>query len=153
MSAGGLSNWIVVNFFKLYLELVRCYMMEEISKLDHSAVFPDRVTTLVLLMLVSISFRHRAHVIITRDKTKIELIHYLHGWCFRFTPKTFLKAIKNWNFINLLGLNNQQLLKYLPPVIATALEHLEQERNNLQSTKQVKSELNIEEEKEFYPDI
>ena len=42
-----------------------------------------------------------------------------------------------------------KLLKHLPPIIATALGHLDQECKNLQSTKQVKSELEVEEDKEF----
>ena len=41
----------------------------------------------------------------------------------------------------------------MPPSIETALGNLYQDRNNLQATKQVKSELKIEEEKYFYPDI
>ena len=93
-----------------------------------------------------------AHSIITRYRGKTELIQYLHGWCFSPTPRTFMKAIKNGNFLTCPGLKNQQLLNHIPPRIATALGHLDQERKNLQS-KKVKSYLNIEENKWFYPDI
>ena len=73
--------------------------------------------------------------IITREKTKTEPIQYLHGCCFSPTPRTFLKAIKNGNFITWPVLNNQQLVEYLPPSITTALGHMEKERktSNLQS--------------------
>ena len=45
------------------------------------------------------------------------------------------------------------MLKYLLLSITTALGHLDQECKNLQSTKQIKSEFYIEEDKYFYPDI
>ena len=67
--------------------------------------------------------------------------------------KNCSKGGNNGDFLTCTGLNNQQLLKHLPPSIATALGHLEQERNNLQSKKQVRYELEIEEDKDIYPDI
>ena len=88
-----------------------------------------------------------------RRKKKTVLVHYLHGCCFSPTPRTFLKAIKNGNFLTWPGLNNQTLLKYLPPSISTTLKHLDKDLKNLQLTKQVKYELEIEEDKYFYPDI
>ena len=68
-------------------------------------------------------------------------------------PRTFKKAIKNLKFPTCPAIKNQQLLKHLTPGIATALGHLDQERKNLQSKNQVKYELEIEEDKYFYPDI
>ena len=38
--------------FKIYLELVRGGLLEEMEKLDHSTVFPYRVTPLVLLLSI-----------------------------------------------------------------------------------------------------
>ena len=55
----------------------------------------------------------------------------------------------NGNSLTWKGLNNQQLLKHLPPSISIALGHLDQELKNPLSTKQVKSVLDIEEDKEF----
>ena len=99
---------------------------------------------------------HTAHSIITRDKTKIELIQYSHGFCFSPTPGTFLENINNGNFFTLLGLNNPKILKHLLPRIATALGNIYQEWNNLQSTKLdirmislFKTKLDIEEDKYF----
>ena len=43
---------------------------------------------------ISRPLRHRDHAIIKRDKTKIELIQYLHGCCFIPTSRAFLDAIK-----------------------------------------------------------
>ena len=70
-------------------------------------------------ILISRPVRHCDMVIITKDKTKTEPIQYLHRFCFRTTPRTFLKAIKNGNFLTCPGLNNKPLLKHLPP----ALQH------------------------------
>ena len=67
--------------------------------------------------------------------------------------KNFSESNKNYNFLPQPGLNNKQLLKHLPPIIANYLVNLDQERKNLQSENPVKSELEIEEDKDFYPDI
>ena len=86
---------------------------------------------------ISRPLRHQACSIITQNNNKKYLIQYLHGFCFRPTPITLLKTINNGNFLTWPGLNNQQLLKHLLPIIATALEHLDRKRKNFQSTKQV----------------
>ena len=77
---------------------------------------------------ISIPVRHHAMSIITKERTKTELIQYLHGCSFSPTPRTFLKAINNGNLITRPGLNNQQLLKHLPPIIARPQGHMDQER-------------------------
>ena len=81
---------------------------------------------------ISKTSRHRSHGIITRDKTKTYLIQYLQVCWFSPKPRTFMKVIKNGNFLTWPRLNNQTLLKYLPPSIATVLGQLYQERKNLQ---------------------
>ena len=83
--------------------------------------------------------RHRSHAIIIRDKTKTEIIQYLHVCCFGPIPRDFLKEIKNGNFLPWPGLNNKKLLRHLPPRIETALGRLDKERKNIQSKKQFKS--------------
>ena len=45
------------------------------------------------------------------------------------------------------------MLNNIPPSIATALVNLDQDRKTIQSTKQVKPELDVEEDKDFYSDI
>ena len=81
------------------------------------------------------TFQHKALAIITKYKTKTELIQYPHGCCFSPTPRTFLRAIKNVNFLTWTGLNITNLILFLSASIATALGNLDQERANLQSTK------------------
>ena len=80
-------------------------------------------------------FKHKALAIITREKTKIELIQYLHVCCSSPTPHIFLRAIKNENFLTFPGLNIPNITRFLPASIAIALGHLDQERANLQPTK------------------
>ena len=80
-------------------------------------------------------FQHKALAIITRYKTKTELIQYLHGFCFSPTTCTFIRAIKNGNFLTWPGLNIPNITRFIPASIATALGHLDQERANMQSTK------------------
>ena len=69
------------------------------------------------------------------------------------TPRTFLKAINNGNFLIWPDLNNQQLLKHLPPRIATALGHQGQEIKNLQYTKNLKSVLEVEKYNNLYLEV
>ena len=92
---------------------------------------------------------YRAHVIITRDKKNTDIIQYLNGCCFRYTSRKFLKAIKNGKFLTWIGLNNQTFLKRIPMSILTVLGNLYQEHNKLQLTKQLKPELDIEENKDY----
>ena len=75
---------------------------------------------------------HRSHTSITRYRTKTELIQYLHGLCFIYTPRTFLKTIKNRKFLTWPVLDNQQRFKHILPSIATALGNMDQDRKNLQ---------------------
>ena len=108
------------------------------------------------------TIHHKALAIITRDKTKTELLQYLHGLCFSPTPCNFLHAIKNSNFLTWTGLNIANITRFLPASIATALGHIDQERANLQSTKSKVPAINlppyinttmISEDKDFAPAI
>ena len=60
--------------------------------------------------------------------------------------KNFPEYNKEWEIPHMAGpcLNNQQLLKNLPPRITSALWHMDQKRKNLQSTKHVKSEVEVD---------
>jgi hypothetical protein len=82
------------------------------------------------------SLQHRSNVIITKDKTKTELVQYLHACCFSPSSSTFIKAVRNGNFITWPGLDAKLIHKHLPDSIATAKGHLDQEQQNLQSTKE-----------------
>ena len=74
------------------------------------------------------------NVIICKDKTKNNLIHYFHACCFSPSIATFIKAVQNGNLVTWPGLTHKLIKKYLEPSIATAKGHLDQERKNLQST-------------------
>ena len=74
-------------------------------------------------------------VIIQKSKTKQDLINFYHAACFSPTVATFYKALKKGNFQSWPGPTPELVLKYLQPSIATQFGHLNQERQNLQSTK------------------
>ena len=78
----------------------------------------------------------KLNVIIQKATTKKDLIHFFHGTCFSPTKATFLRAIKNGNFISWPGLTYEAVNKFLSNTIPTAFGHLQQGRQNLQSTKQ-----------------
>ena len=68
-------------------------------------------------------------------------------------PKNFTEGNKTGNFFTWPGLNNQQLLDNIATSIETVFGNMEQEIKNPQSTKQVKSELELEEDRGLYPYI
>ena len=70
-----------------------------------------------------------------KSQTKQDLARYLHASCWSPPISTFLRAIKNGNFLTWPGLTTQLITKHLPPSIATAKGHLDQESKNLQTTK------------------
>ena len=76
--------------------------------------------------------RHKAHAIVTKYKTKMELIQYIHGCFFIPYPQIIIRAINDGNFIPWDGLNIMSILWCLPPSIATPLFHTDQDRSNLQ---------------------
>ena len=77
------------------------------------------------------------NVIIRKDKTKVDLIQYLHAACFSPAPDTFIKAIKNNQFTTWPGLTANLVKKHLPPCVFTAKGHLKLEQQGLQSTKNI----------------
>ena len=54
---------------------------------------------------ISRPLRYPSHEIISYQKTKIELIQYLHGCCFSPKPRTYLKAMKKEKILTWPGLN------------------------------------------------
>ena len=85
------------------------------------------------------------NVILTKDKTRKEVVDYLHACCFSPTKQTFLQAIKNGNFLTWPSLTQDLVSKHLIPPVATAKGHLTQERKKLRSTKIT------QEHNEFFP--
>ena len=75
----------------------------------------------------------RANVILPHQSNSV-LIHFYHGCCFSPVKSTWLRAIKNGNFVTWPGLTYDMVSKYYPDTSATAKGHLNQERQNLRST-------------------
>ena len=70
-----------------------------------------------------------------KTTTKNDLIKFFHAACFFPTKQTLLAAIKNGNFLTWPGFTYENVNKYLDNSIVTNMSHLQQERQNLQSTK------------------
>ena len=82
-----------------------------------------------------------------QDTYRVDLVS---TWMFLYPyTKNFSEGNKNGNFLTWIGLNNQQLLKYITPNIATDLVHMDQDLKKLQSSEEFKSELGIEENNFF----
>jgi hypothetical protein len=64
-----------------------------------------------------------------------DLINYLHDACFSPVKSTWIKAIKNGNFSSWPGLNEHNVEKYLSKSTSTAKGHLNQQRQNVRTTK------------------
>ena len=95
------------------------------------------------LILPSDHSDHKLNVIIRKDKTKMELAQFLHASCFGPTKSSWLKAISNNHFLSWPGLTSALVRKSLPLVDATECGHINQERRNLQSTKQSTPQVEI----------
>ena len=77
----------------------------------------------------------KMNIIIRRDKTKSELAQYLHACAFSPALSTFQKSIRKGHFITWPGITNINFEKTLVATTPSAKGHLDQERQNLQSTK------------------
>lgn len=77
---------------------------------------------------------HQANVILTQHKTKQDLAKYHHACCGSHVPSTFIQAVRNGNFLGFPGLDVNLIDRHLPPNLATAKGHLDQERKNLRPT-------------------
>ena len=67
---------------------------------------------------------------------------FLHAACFSPVLSTLNKAIDNGHFNTWPGISNNLMKKHLPPSIASAKGHLNQERQGIQSTKSEQSNYN-----------
>lgn len=78
----------------------------------------------------------KINYIISRDRNKTELAQYLHGCAFSPVISTFQQCINNGNFITWPGIDDLNFKKLIDHTEATIKGHLDQERKNIQSTKQ-----------------
>ena len=65
--------------------------------------------------------------------TKKDIIHFLHASLFGPVKLTWLKAIKNEQFVTWPVINTTDVAKHLTPTIATAKGNLYQKRKNINS--------------------
>ena len=66
--------------------------------------------------------------------TKKYIIHFLHASLFSPVKSTWIKAIKNEQFVTWPVINTTDVAKHLTPTIATAKGHLDRKRKNINST-------------------
>ena len=98
------------------------------------------------------TLRQQLNVILLQNKTNQQLAKYLHACCYSPSKSIFLKAIKNGNFLSWPGLDSKLIEKHLQTPVATAKGHLDQERRNLQTTKNDQITVKIPPEKIESPD-
>ena len=77
--------------------------------------------------------------IISKEKSKTELAQYLHACAFSPVVSTFQQCIKKGNFITWPGIDDINFKKFINTTEATIKGHLDQERQNVQSTKSKQS--------------
>ena len=75
------------------------------------------------------------NIIVQVYKNKVDLAQLLHRTLFSPKISTLQKAIANNHFLTWPGIDQVDFKKLVLNSILTALGHLNQERNNLQSTK------------------
>ena len=84
---------------------------------------------------------HTLNVIMRKDKTKSDLVQYLHAACFSPTKSTFLSAIKKNFLLSWPGLTADLVNKHLDQSVHTILGRINQEKQCLQSTKLINTDL------------
>jgi hypothetical protein len=83
------------------------------------------------------TYQHYAHSAY-EQKTKVQLIDFLHRACFSPPISTWTQAIEKNFFATWPGLTAEAVCKYLPKSLATAKGHLKASPKNLRSTSKVK---------------
>ena len=94
-------------------------------------------------LLHSVYLQPNMNVVIRKDRTKQDLVKFLHAAAYGPTNKTWTKAVNNNNYTTWLGLTSNLINKHLPPSISTSRGHMKQEFEGIQSTKQIKNNDNF----------
>ena len=79
--------------------------------------------------------QHKLNVIIPKNQSLTNLLQYLHASLFSPAKSTLLQAIQNGNLTTFPGLTYKNVTKHLPHMPATALGHMDQHQQGLQSTR------------------
>ena len=72
--------------------------------------------------------------LLTTSSTHADNIAFLHAACFSPSTKTLLQAVRRGNFASWPGFTAERISRLLTPSLATAMGHLDQQRQGLRST-------------------
>ena len=86
------------------------------------------------------AIQHEMNSLVTKDGAKLhqriqDHLQFLHAACFSPVQSTWLQAINNNNFITWPAVTAQNIAKFFKKSSATVKGHLDQVRQNIQSTK------------------
>ena len=102
----------------------------------------------------------KLNAIINKTQSKAKLASYYHACCYSPCISTLTQAVKNGNFNSWPGMEDQKLYNFMTRTMATSMGHLDQERQNLQSTKKnyftttnssAQLQINSDIENDFFP--
>ena len=82
-------------------------------------------------------------MVITKDRTKQDLVKFLHVAAYGPTNKTWTNAVNNNNYTTWPGLTTGFIKKHLPPSKSIFGGHMKQDFKGIQSTKQIKNNNNF----------
>ena len=82
-----------------------------------------------------------------------DLINYLHATAFSPVKSTWIKAIKNGNFVTWPGLTAEAVVKHLSQSTATSKGHMNQQRMNSRSTQPKSKVIKQQDDEETEPEI
>ena len=96
--------------------------------------FPMKYLSQAIKSTITNQHHHTLNVITQKNQPTKHLIQYLHATLGSPSKSTLLHAIRNNHLIGWPGLTIDNVNKYLTETPATAKGHLDQHRQNLQST-------------------
>ena len=79
-----------------------------------------------------VNLQQKINVILRKDTTKSDFAQFHHGALFSPVTSTMSESIKNNHLITWPGLSDKLMTKHLPPSLATAKGHQNQEHQGIQ---------------------
>ena len=110
---------------------------QQVTPYNKSHRLPNKSLVISNIIQYSQPDEYRCNYILTLDKSKFEMAQYLYGSLYAPAISTLQKAIKRGNLISWPGIDTINFKKYVGANIAHEKGHLDQERQNLWSTKKV----------------
>ena len=106
-----------------------------INNVNSSTLSINNVTLNNCLTPTHDKHKHSCNYILMLDKSKYELAQYFYGCLFAPALTTLQKAIKKGNLLSWPGIQTINFNKLVGKNIAHEKRHLDQEKQNLRSTK------------------